>query len=118
MRIHRWSWAGAANNVKSYPNVVVTAAAKQLSAISSITSAWAWTYDGKDVVADVAYDLFTSSTAAGDEEFEIMIWLAAIGGAGPISSTYVRSSRSHGPVRGTDIFVLRGRMKSQQPSPK
>lgn len=41
------------------------------------------------MVADVAYDLFTSSTAAGDEEFEIMIWLAAVGGAGPISSTYV-----------------------------
>ena len=40
-----------------------------------------------NVVADVAYDLFTSSTADGDEEYEIMIWLAALGGAGPISST-------------------------------
>lgn len=85
----RWSWAGAANSVKSYPNVVVTAAAKQISAIKSITSSWKWTYTGTDVVADVAYDLFTSSTASGDEEFEVMIWLAAIGGAGPISSTYV-----------------------------
>lgn len=75
--------------MKSYPNVVVTAAAKQLSAISSITTAWAWKYAGTDVVADVAYDLFTSSTADGDEEFEIMVWLAAIGGSGPISATYV-----------------------------
>ena len=39
------------------------------------------------MVANVAYDLFTSSTAEGDNEFEIMIWLSAIGGAGPISST-------------------------------
>ncbi len=35
----------------------------------------------------MAYDLFTSSTADGDAEYEIMIWLAAIGGAGPISQT-------------------------------
>lgn len=38
-------------------------------------------------MADVAYDLFTSSSADGDSEYEIMIWLAALGGAGPISST-------------------------------
>ena len=39
------------------------------------------------MVANVAYDLFTSSTASGSAEYEIMIWLAALGGAGPISST-------------------------------
>jgi xyloglucan-specific endo-beta-1,4-glucanase len=44
-------------------------------------------YSGSSIVADVAYDLFTSSSASGTSEFEIMIWLAAIGGAGPISST-------------------------------
>jgi Glycosyl hydrolase family 12 len=38
-------------------------------------------------LADVAYDLFTASTPSGDSEFEIMIWLAALGGAGPISAT-------------------------------
>lgn len=38
-------------------------------------------------MADVAYDMFLSSTADGDNEYEIMVWLAAIGGAGPISST-------------------------------
>jgi xyloglucan-specific endo-beta-1,4-glucanase len=31
--------------------------------------------------------MFTSSTASGANEYEIMIWLAALGGAGPISST-------------------------------
>jgi xyloglucan-specific endo-beta-1,4-glucanase len=35
----------------------------------------------------VAYDIFTSSTATGTIEYEVMIWLAALGGAGPISST-------------------------------
>lgn len=44
-------------------------------------------YTGTDVVANVAYDLFTSSTVDGDPEYEFMIWLGALGGAGPISST-------------------------------
>ena len=44
-------------------------------------------YSTTDIVANVAYDLFTTSTVGGDSEFEIMIWLAALGGAGPISST-------------------------------
>ena len=35
----------------------------------------------------MAYDLFTSFTASGSPEYEFMIWLAALGGAGPISST-------------------------------
>lgn len=39
------------------------------------------------MVTNVAYDLFTSSSTGGSAEYEIMIWLAAIGGAGPISST-------------------------------
>ena len=44
-------------------------------------------YSGSGLVADVAYDMFLSSTTDGDAEYEIMVWLAALGGAGPISST-------------------------------
>jgi xyloglucan-specific endo-beta-1,4-glucanase len=44
-------------------------------------------YTGSSIVADVSYDMFTSSTASGANEYEIMIWLAALGGVGPISST-------------------------------
>ncbi len=44
-------------------------------------------YTGENIVADVSYDIFTSSTATGPHEYEIMIWLSALGGAGPISST-------------------------------
>lgn len=55
---------------------------------------WDWTYDGSDLRADVAYDLFTSSSADGDKEYEIMIWLAKLGDVGPISAEYVRHIRS------------------------
>lgn len=72
--------------MKSYPNVVVSLDSKPLSEISSMQSSWSWSYTGSDIVADVSYDLFTSSSAGGSNEYEIMIWLAALGGAGPISS--------------------------------
>ncbi|KAI1163082.1 family 12 glycosyl hydrolase [Nemania serpens] len=82
-----WSWSGGQYNVKSYANVVVQTAAKKISAIGSIPSTWKYSYTGKNMVANVAYDLFTSSSASGSSEYEVMVWLAALGGAGPISST-------------------------------
>lgn len=85
----KWTWAGASNQVKSYANAGLTMTSKQLSAISSIPTTWKWTYTGSNIVADVAYDLFTTKTSSTSEtaEYEIMIWLAALGGAGPISAT-------------------------------
>ncbi|KAI1354365.1 family 12 glycosyl hydrolase [Xylaria sp. FL0043] len=82
-----WSWSGGNYNVKSFANVVVQTTAKQLSAISSIPTTWSYSYTGSGIVADVAYDSFTSSSASGSSEYEVMVWLAALGGAGPISST-------------------------------
>lgn len=43
-------------------------------------------YTGSNIIANVAYDLFTSSGST-TPEYEVMIWLSALGGAGPISST-------------------------------
>ncbi|KAF9871164.1 glycosyl hydrolase family 12 [Colletotrichum karsti] len=82
-----WSWSGGQYNVKSYANAVVSISKKALSAISRIPSTWNWSYSGSGIVANVAYDLFTSSTADGSPQYEIMIWLGSLGGAGPISST-------------------------------
>ncbi|KAI0420389.1 family 12 glycosyl hydrolase [Xylaria grammica] len=82
-----WSWSGGDYNVKSYANAVVQTDAKKISAISAIPTKWAYSYTGSNMVANVAYDLFTSSSASGSSEYEIMVWLAALGGAGPISST-------------------------------
>ncbi|KAI1766305.1 glycoside hydrolase family 12 protein [Hypoxylon sp. FL1150] len=73
--------------VKSFANVVTDITIAQLSSISSIPSTWAWSNTGSDIIADVAYDLFTSSSTGGSAEYGVMIWLAALGGAGPITST-------------------------------
>ncbi|RMZ73063.1 glycoside hydrolase family 12 [Pyrenophora seminiperda CCB06] len=82
-----WSWTGGQGQVKSYANVVTKLTPKTLASIKSLPSVWKWTQTGSNIVADVAYDLFTSSSATGSNEYEIMIWLAALGGAGPISAT-------------------------------
>ncbi|KAL5339075.1 concanavalin A-like lectin/glucanase domain-containing protein [Aspergillus crustosus] len=83
-----WSWSGGQYNVKSFANAAYQFTATQLTSLSSIPTTWDWEYtSGTGVVANVAYDLFTTSAPGGDSEYEIMIWLAALGGAGPISST-------------------------------
>ncbi|KAJ6595869.1 glycoside hydrolase family 12 protein [Mycena vulgaris] len=82
-----WTWTGG-NGVKSFTNINVNSPLnKQLSAISSIPATWTWSQSTSSVVADVAYDLFTSNSAGGSAVNEIMIWLANFN-AGPISSQF------------------------------
>ncbi|KAI1855694.1 hypothetical protein JX265_006098 [Neoarthrinium moseri] len=82
-----WTWAGGSYNVKSYSNVALENVNKKLSAVSSIPSTWKWSQTGNNLVADVAYDLWLAPTSGGTNAYEIMVWLAAYGGAGPISSS-------------------------------
>ena len=43
-----------------------------------------WSYTGQNLVTNVAYDAFTSSTPDGPEEYELMVWLGNFN-AGPIA---------------------------------
>lgn len=86
----RWSWSGGSNGVKTYPNAVASCTPGKLSTLKTMKSAWAWSYTGTNMVANVAYDLFTSSSPTGKYEYEIMVWLAQYGGVKPISYNYVR----------------------------
>ncbi|KAJ7841039.1 glycoside hydrolase family 12 protein [Mycena olivaceomarginata] len=83
-----WTWTGG-TGVKSYTNINVNSGInKQLSAIKSIPAVWTWSQSTSGtVVANVAYDLFTSNTSGGSAVNEIMIWLANFN-AGPISAVY------------------------------
>lgn len=44
-----WTWAGTANQVKSYTNVQTWCTQKQLSAYSSIPTTWDWSYTGTNL---------------------------------------------------------------------
>ncbi|KAF2091498.1 glycoside hydrolase family 12 protein [Saccharata proteae CBS 121410] len=102
-----WSWSGGSSDVKSYANAALNIDTPQtLESIGTIETTWDWSYTGSDIVADVSYDMFTSSTADGDNEYEIMVWLAALGGAGPISST--GSSIATLSVGGVDFELYSG----------
>ncbi|KZP14586.1 glycoside hydrolase family 12 protein [Athelia psychrophila] len=83
-----WQWAGG-SGVKSFSNINLDVGLNvKLSAITSIVSTWDWSISSSSgIVADVAYDLFTSATSGGSNAYEIMIWLANYN-AGPISYTY------------------------------
>jgi xyloglucan-specific endo-beta-1,4-glucanase len=85
-----WTWSGGANDVKSFDNIQLnTNINNQLSDISSIPTTWDWSYSySGTIVADVAWDLFTSSSSGGSHAYEIMIWLAAYGGTQPIAASY------------------------------
>lgn len=81
-----WTWTGGLD-VKSFSNIKVTSG-KQLSTITSIASTWKWSQSSSGpFVADVAYDLFTSSTPTGNNEHEVMVWIANLN-YGPISYKY------------------------------
>ncbi|CDH57791.1 glycoside hydrolase family 12 protein [Lichtheimia corymbifera JMRC:FSU:9682] len=82
-----WSWEGDKTQVKSYANAKLEIDPKQLSALKSIPFTWKWSYKGENLIADVAFDIWTSSSTTGDYEYEIMIWLGRLGGAGPIGDT-------------------------------
>lgn len=55
--------------------------------MTDVLAYYANSYTGSNVVADVSYDMFTSYSPGGSSAYEIMIWLGALGGAGPISHT-------------------------------
>ncbi|ETM98889.1 hypothetical protein PPTG_19220 [Phytophthora nicotianae INRA-310] len=83
-----YNWKGSKLQVKSFANVALKFDKVPLSTVKSIPSTIKYDFKSKGkVIANVAYDLFTTSTPDGDAEYEIMVWLAAMGGAGPISAT-------------------------------
>ncbi|KAJ7489343.1 concanavalin A-like lectin/glucanase [Mycena latifolia] len=83
-----WTWTGG-TGVKSFTNIGANSGLnKQLSAVKSIPAVWTWSQSSSGtIVADVAFDLFTSATSGGSNANEIMIWLANFN-AGPISAVY------------------------------
>lgn len=51
-----------------------------------MTPLTSYSYAGHDIVADVSYDAFLSSESSttATHEYEVMVWLASLGGAEPI----------------------------------
>ncbi|EEY60818.1 endoglucanase, putative [Phytophthora infestans T30-4] len=82
------SWVGDNWQVKSYANAALKFNLVQLSSVKSIptTMEYTYKYDG-NIITNVAYDLFTSPSIGGETAYELMVWLAALGGAWPLTTT-------------------------------
>ncbi|CAN9092657.1 unnamed protein product [Alternaria alternata] len=94
------------STVKSYTNVETTFTKKQLSAYTSMQTAWKWSYTGTDLRVNVAYDTFLGASASGANLFEVMVWLGVFGGVSPLSSNgYPFTSIATVTIGGT-IFDL------------
>jgi len=80
------------NQVKSYANAAWAGKPIQFSAVQSFQSSWGWklSQESSDLVMDVSYDIFMTTqpgcTGQPCASREIMIWLAAVGGAKPAGS--------------------------------
>ncbi|KAG3110836.1 hypothetical protein PI125_g9673 [Phytophthora idaei] len=82
-----FSWNGTAWQVKSFANAALKFDHVPIANVTSIPSTIEFEFDYKGkLVANVAFDMFTTSILGGNAEFEIMVWLAAIGTAWPLSS--------------------------------
>ncbi|GMF38740.1 unnamed protein product [Phytophthora lilii] len=79
---------GNPSHYKSFAAAALNFNSVQISSIKSIptTINYNYTSDG-DMVSNVAYDMFTSWTPAGHPNNEVMVWLAAYGGATPKSTS-------------------------------
>ena len=74
-----WSWSGGENNVKSYPysGRKLPGSKSLVKDIGSLPTKAEWRYQGDNIRANVAYDLFTAAdpnhdTSSGD--YDLMIW--------------------------------------------
>ncbi|KAF8228427.1 glycoside hydrolase family 12 protein [Tricholoma matsutake] len=91
-----YNWDGG-SQVKSFANIQMNDGLdKQLSTIHSIPTNWEWKNTAcTPLVADVAYDMFTSTSPGGANNLkvEVMIWLANFN-SGPISYNYGSNGRA------------------------
>jgi hypothetical protein len=86
-----WTWQGAPDNVKSFiycgrqfPK------GRLISSIPSMQTSVSWSYSTQDLRANVAYDVFTATDpnhANSSGDYELMIWLARLGGVYPIGKS-------------------------------
>lgn len=86
-----FNWAGSPSQVKTYANAEASSitTCKPLNQYTSIPTTWDWSYGGAQITGDVAYDAFLAPVCNGPGDphnYEIMVWLAALGGLNPIGT--------------------------------
>ena len=63
-------------------------------------------YTGSNVVGDISYDIYFGNAATGQASYEVMIWLATVGGAFPLS--YSNEAIATLTIAGTGFQLYKG----------
>jgi xyloglucan-specific endo-beta-1,4-glucanase len=63
-------------------------------------------YAGSNIVGDISYDIYLGHTATGQASYEVMIWLASLGGAFPMS--YTSDAIATLTIAGTSFHLYKG----------
>ncbi|KAF4823854.1 Endoglucanase cel12B [Colletotrichum siamense] len=85
-----WEWRGGENSVKSYVYGARQFRRRLVSEVAALPTEVEWRYSTWDVRANVAFDIFTDPDvehANSSGEYEVMIWLARLGGVWPLSES-------------------------------
>ncbi|KAF2866417.1 concanavalin A-like lectin/glucanase domain-containing protein [Massariosphaeria phaeospora] len=87
-----WAWQGGPDNVKSYVYAgLILTKGNTVARVKSMPTQIDWAYNTTGGVrANVAYDVFTAEDPAhanSGGDYELMIWLARLGGVWPISQS-------------------------------
>jgi xyloglucan-specific endo-beta-1,4-glucanase len=63
-------------------------------------------YTGSNIVGDISYDVYFGDAATGQASYEVMIWLATLGGAFPMS--YTNEAIATFTIAGTSFHLYKG----------
>ena len=102
-----YSWGGTAWQVKSYTNVKLTMHSfPTVREIKSLKTQWNYAItESKKGSLNAAYDLFFADDTVADSnpKYELMVWVAARNGAGPLGTKDAKPLTVNGAV--FDLYV-------------
>jgi hypothetical protein len=81
--------------------IIPPASTRPLRALTQTNS-----YTGSNVVGDISYDIYFGNDPTGGASYEVMIWLARLGGAFPMS--YTNEAIATLTIAGTSFHLYKG----------
>ncbi|KAL8687979.1 MAG: hypothetical protein Q9218_005996 [Villophora microphyllina] len=112
-----FNWGGSKDAIKAYPNAQAKTSTpcQPLNAYKTMQSSWSWSFDNENISGDVSYDAFLNPDCDGPGDkhvYEVMVWLAQLGGLNPIGfGTPVASSV---PLAGSSWKLYKGKNDATQ----
>ena len=106
-----FNWAGNPNQAKSFAIVALSFTPVQMSQVTSMPTEIEYEYESVDktLVANVAYDMFLSSSSDGETyTYEVKVWLTTFGIIAPFVEDPMNPILANVTVAGVNFKLYRG----------